>query len=91
MLQEAFGHEAGWDALEETLERFDLPFSWHRVVPFVGDIEPEPEPRSDEVICIGSYSMRHYAHRTGWNPGVFDLEPHDFRRQLGCGDAERRL
>ena len=65
----------------DTLERFAIPHSIHKVVPFIGELQPEPTPRSDDVICIGSYSMRHYAMKMGWNPGVFDLEPHDFERQ----------
>ncbi|RYE60784.1 MAG: DUF4343 domain-containing protein [Hyphomicrobiales bacterium] len=65
----------------DALDRFVIPFSVHKVVPFVGDLEPEPAPVSDDVICIGSYAMRHYAKRRGWNPGVFDLEPHTFERQ----------
>jgi hypothetical protein len=59
----------------ETLDRFELPYSVHRVVPFVGELLPEPELTTDDVICIGSYSMRHAAKKYGWNPGVFDLEP----------------
>lgn len=82
VLQSGLGHEAGWETMVETLERFAISYSIHRVVPFVGDLEPEPRPQTNEVICIGSYAMRHYAKRQGWNPGVFDLEPHDFRQQL---------
>jgi hypothetical protein len=65
----------------ETLDRFELPYSVHRVVPFVGELLPEPELTTDDVICIGSYSMRHAAKKYGWNPGVFDLEPFDFDEQ----------
>jgi hypothetical protein len=71
-----------------TLERFDIPHSIHKVVPFVGDLIPEPMPASDRVICMGSYAMRHYSKKKNWNPGVFDLEPHDFMVQLHhWGDA----
>jgi hypothetical protein len=66
----------------ETFERFAIPYSIHKVVPFVGELLPEPNPPSDDVVCMGSYSMRHYARKRGWNPGVFDLEPHDFQQQL---------
>lgn len=30
---------------------------------------------------MGSYAMRHYARKRGWNPGVFDLDPYDFEVQ----------
>jgi len=78
VLQSGWEHEAGWQAMLETLERFAIPHSFHRVVPFVGELEPPPEPHSPEVICFGSYSMRHYATKMGWNPGVFDLASSDF-------------
>ena len=88
VLQSGWEYEAGWASMLDALTRFDIPFSIHRVVPFVGDLEPEPTPPSDDVICVGSYAMRHYAKKRGWNPGVFDLEPHDFQRQLAhWGDA----
>jgi hypothetical protein len=34
------------------------------------------------VICMGSYSMRHIARKKGWYPGVFDLEPVNFNEQM---------
>jgi len=81
VLQSGWEHEAGWVAMLEALERFAIPYSIHKVVPFVGELVPEPNPPTDDVICMGSYSMRHYASRRGWNPGVFDLEPYDFEAQ----------
>lgn len=82
ILQTNLFDEAGYDALVEQLERFNIPYSVHKVVPFVGDLIPEPELDTDNVICMGSYSMRHIAKKKGWYPGVFDLEPYDFREQL---------
>ena len=81
VLQNNIFDEKQYDTLIETLERFEIPHSVHKVVPFVGDIEPDISPEGD-VICIGSYSMRHIAHRKGWMPGVFDLEYFDFTEQL---------
>ena len=82
VVQSALQGEPGWAAVVPTLERFAIPYSVHEVVPLIGDLIPEPELQTDEVICIGSYSMRHAARRYGWNPGVFDLAPHGFREQL---------
>lgn len=65
-----------------TLERFNIPYSIHKVVPFVGELMPKPEVECKNVICMGSYSMRHTAKKEGWIPGVYDLEPFDFRIQL---------
>lgn len=63
-------------------ERFDIPFSMHKVIPFVGVIVPAAQPKQEKVICLGSYSMRHAAKRLGWDPGVYDLIDRDFSVQL---------
>jgi len=81
ILQENLFKESEWDNLVGTLERFNLPYSVHKVVPFVGELIPEPEPRAEKVICFGSYSMRHAAKHFGWSPGVYDLEPVTFEVQ----------
>lgn len=81
VLQEHDFREPGWDALIETLERLALPHSFHKVVPFVGALLPEPAIAHRNVICMGSYSMRHAALRYDWKPGVFDLAEQDFVRQ----------
>jgi hypothetical protein len=82
ILQQDIFSETGWTALVETLERFNLPHSVHKVVPFVGELLPEPDLADQNAICIGSYSMRHVARREGWRPGVFDIGEQDFVQQL---------
>lgn len=81
ILQENIFNERAYDELLSCLERFDISHSVHKVVPFVGDLLPEPQITDTKVICMGSYSMRHYADEKGWTPGVFDLEPYDFTVQ----------
>ena len=81
ILQDNLFNEAAYQVLLETLERFELPHSVHKVVPFVGELLPEPELSTKNVMCMGSYSLRHAAKKYGWNPGVFDLEPMDFKVQ----------
>ncbi len=82
ILQSGWEYEPGWVRLIEVLDRFEIPYSMHKVIPFVGDLLPEPEIVDREVICIGSYSMRHYAKKHGYVPGVYDLEPFDFTIQM---------
>jgi len=82
VIQDAVFSEVGWDTMIASLERFGIAHSMHKVVPFSGDLEPEPTLSTSNVMCMGSYSMRHTARRMGWVPGVFDLEPFDFRVQL---------
>jgi len=62
--------DAGMVELERVLTRFELPYSMHKVVPFIGEIVPDIDP-PNPVIVIGSYSMRHVAKRKGWLPGFF--------------------
>lgn len=82
ILQNNLFNEDAYQVLLDTLERMELPYSIHKVVPFVGELVPEPELTHDNVICMGSYSMRHAADKYGWEPGVFDLEPENFTVQL---------
>jgi hypothetical protein len=72
VLQHNLYHEQGMRDLIAFLERMDIPHSEHKIIPFVGEIEPDIDIEGN-VICIGSYSMRHLAKRKGWVPGVFDL------------------
>ncbi|WP_338845378.1 ATP-grasp domain-containing protein [Massilia sp. W12] len=81
ILQNNLFHETGWQALRDALQRFDLPFSEHKVIPFVGELLPPPQVTHQNVICFGAYSMRHVARRFGWNPGVFDLAGYEFDTQ----------
>lgn len=82
ILQNNLFNEAAYQVLLDTLRRLELPHSIHKVVPFIGELVPPPELDTTNVICMGSYSLRHAAKAHGWTPGVFDLEPFDFRVQL---------
>jgi ATP-grasp domain, R2K clade family 3 len=82
ILQNNIFSETGWDTLLETLQRFSIDQSVHKVIPFVGELEPAAQVGHRNVICFGSYSMRHVAKREQWQPGVFDLFEQDFQQQL---------
>ena len=63
-------------ALAPALDRLGASYSWHRVVPFVGDLLPEPVIMDRAaVVLFGSYALRHYAQRHGLSPGVFTVRP----------------
>ncbi|UTC28699.1 hypothetical protein MARCHEWKA_01860 [Brevundimonas phage vB_BpoS-Marchewka] len=78
VLQENMFGELAYAEFCRTLGRLGLPYSVHRVVPFIGTFLDEPQIDTNNAICMGSYSMRYKAAEMGWNPGVFDLEPFDF-------------
>lgn len=78
ILQENLFKESEWENLVGTLERFNIPYSVHKVIPFIGELVPAAEPKQEKVICFGSYSMRHAARENDWYPGVYDLEAFNF-------------
>lgn len=62
--------------LAEALDCFAIPYSFHKVVPFVGELRPEPVvPDPDSVVMFGSYTLWRYAEAKGYWPGVFRLRP----------------
>jgi ATP-grasp domain, R2K clade family 3 len=73
VLQTNLFKESEWENLIHALYRLNVPYSIHKVVPFIGELIPPAEPRHKNVICFGSYSMRHTAKAMGWTPGVYDL------------------
>jgi hypothetical protein len=77
VLQENIFQEDGWNRLVDTLDRLSIPYSTHKVVPFIGELQPDINPEGP-VICFGSYSMRHAAKAKNWYPGVFDLFDKNF-------------
>ena len=62
--------------LAEALVRLQIPYTWHKVVPFVGDLVPEPDVADPaNVIMFGSYALWRNAEAKGYWPGVFKLKP----------------
>lgn len=82
VLQDNMFNETGYADLIDALVRNNISFSQHKVIPFIGEIVPAPTFDTTNVMCMGSYSLRHYAQKMGWTPGVFDLEPFDFTQQM---------
>lgn len=62
--------------LAEALERLGIPYSWHKVVPFVGELTPVPKIADrNAVVMFGSYTLWRYAQSHDLNPGVFRIKP----------------
>lgn len=81
ILQNNLFNETAYETLLDLLVRYNISHSIHKVVPFVGELIPDPAIEHNNVICMGSYSLRHVAKRCGWYPGVFDIEALDFTIQ----------
>lgn len=57
--------------LAEALDQLGISYTWHKVVPFVGELIPEPvvaDPGS--VVMFGSYTLWKNAEANGYRPGV---------------------
>lgn len=80
IIQDSLTGEAGFPPLIAALEQRGLPFSLHKVVPFSGELVPEPAPVEGGVIVMGSYGLALAAARRGWRPGAW-LENLDFAIQ----------
>lgn len=53
-----------------------MAYSWHKIVPFVGDLTPPPEIADpNAVVLFGAYTMWKYAQAKGLKPGVFRIAP----------------
>jgi ATP-grasp domain, R2K clade family 3 len=62
--------------LADALDRLGFSYSWHKVVPFIGELAPEPEVHDPKaVVLFGSYTMWRYAESRGFEPGVFRIAP----------------
>lgn len=62
--------------LAEALDCLGISYTWHKVVPFVGDLVPEPKiVDPSAVVMFGSYTLWRYAHAHKFWPGVFKLRP----------------
>lgn len=62
--------------LADALDRLCISYTWHKVVPFVGDLIPEPEISDPSaVVMFGSYTLWRYAEAKGYKPGVFRIQP----------------
>src|SRR5262245_2918906 len=80
ILQNNAYSEASLGELVGTLGRLGLPFSLHKVIPFVGEIDPEPVLHGGRVVVMGSYALARTAQRRAWQPGAW-LDNLDFSIQ----------
>lgn len=81
ILQEDIFNEVAYNKFVECLDRLNISYSVHKIIPFIGELIPSPQPNQN-AICFGSYSMKYEAERLNLTPGVFDLESQDFNVQI---------
>lgn len=71
VLQSNLFVENSFRDLVEQLERQETSYDVVKIVPFVGDIEPDVNPEGPVFVC-GSTAMKKLAIRKGWKPGYYD-------------------
>lgn len=69
------------DALE-ALTKIGATWSYIKLIPFVGDVEPNIDYSGKKVFALGSTSMIIAAKKYGWNPGVIYNENFRFEAWL---------
>ena len=58
------------------LDRLAIPYTWHKVVPFIGELTPAPTiDDPNDVVMFGSYTLWRYAQANDLKPGVFKIRP----------------
>ncbi len=83
IIQDNLHREEGFVALIETLERFSIPHSVVKVLPFSDHLPTEEQtipvinPEGRVMVC-GSTTLAKMAARRGWVPGSFLNENHDY-------------
>lgn len=83
VIQENLHKEQGHDDLIAALCRAGVPHSQHKVIPFVGDIQPDISPVG-RVMVMGTYSMCRLAERRDWVPGAFDVGKVPYASQVSA-------
>ena len=86
ILQSNLYNEEGFARLTEALAKMEIPYSIHKVIPFIHKLVPDIVP-DGKVVVMGSYTMSHIAHEKGWYPGTFLNENFTFRKQVVKWDS----
>ena len=81
VLQDNMFREDGFHNLQRALERLELPHSVHKVIPFVGHLIPDINPKG-KVIVFGSFSLDKEAKRKGWKPGSFAEDTLNYQTEI---------
>lgn len=78
VVQDNLYNEYGYVSLMETLERYRIPHTVIKIIPFIHDIEPDLVfPKDQLVYTCGATTMTNVAIKKGWNPGSFLNENFD--------------
>jgi hypothetical protein len=80
IIQKNLYNEKGLEDLAFSLARLNIPHSFHKIIPFIGELLPDIDVFGP-VIVIGSYSLNNTVKKKGWKPGFIDIIHQDFEKQ----------
>lgn len=78
IIQDNLYEEQGYDVLVETVQRFNLPHTFVKVVPFSKELIPDISAPGLKIV-MGSISLGEAAEKRGWCPGAFSNSNFHFR------------
>ncbi len=78
VVQNNLYEERGYDTLAETIERFELPHTFVKVVPFSHELIPAVTVPGPKII-MGSITLARLATEAGWQPGSYINDRFDYR------------
>jgi len=70
VLQDNIFQEYGYDELLRALERYKIPYTQVKVIPFIHEMIPDIDFEEPVFVC-GSTAMTKIAQKKGWKPGSF--------------------
>ena len=83
IIQENLYNEIGFASLISALESLSILHSVHKIIPFIHELQPEPEiDPGEKVMVMGAYTMNKIAKDRGWYPGSYLNDNFDY--QLQC-------
>ncbi len=70
VLQDNIYQEYGYEELLRVLERYEIPYTQVKVIPFIHEMIPDIDI-DGPVMAVGSTAMTKIAKKKGWKPGSF--------------------
>jgi len=78
VVQENVADEERYDEVFNTLDRFGIPFTKVKVIPFAHTLEPDVNPKGP-VMTLGSITLTsRIVEKKGWKPGAYSNDNFDF-------------
>ena len=81
VIQNNLHNEAGHVLLMSALERYNLPHTVVKVIPFVHELQEDINP-PNPVIAMGAHTLSLISEAKGWNPGIYINDNFDYETYI---------